>query len=156
MAQATGPENNGSERTFLNLLAGTPVNSPTRITLENNGKFWPKPGPEKLSLRASGGARGIRTLETVPRLHTFQACAFDHSATAPSRVVYTGRCDGFKGKRGQMRRGGGGGASGRPCRGRLRAQSWRGAGGGTGCGPCGRWRFSPPRSRCPRWRLSRA
>ena len=31
----------------------------------------------------SGGATGIRTLETVSRLHTFQACAFDHSATAP-------------------------------------------------------------------------
>ena len=31
----------------------------------------------------SGGERGIRTLETVTRLHTFQACAFDHSATSP-------------------------------------------------------------------------
>ena len=31
-----------------------------------------------------GGERGIRTLETVPRLHTFQACAFDHSATSPA------------------------------------------------------------------------
>jgi hypothetical protein len=35
----------------------------------------------------SGGQRGIRTLETVPRLHTFQACAFDHSATCPWRGV---------------------------------------------------------------------
>jgi hypothetical protein len=31
----------------------------------------------------SGGESGIRTHETVPRLHTFQACAFDHSATSP-------------------------------------------------------------------------
>ena len=31
----------------------------------------------------NGGERGIRTLETVTRLHTFQACAFDHSATSP-------------------------------------------------------------------------
>ena len=31
----------------------------------------------------SGGEEGIRTLETVSRLHTFQACAFDHSATSP-------------------------------------------------------------------------
>ena len=30
-----------------------------------------------------GGETGIRTLETVSRLHTFQACAFDHSATSP-------------------------------------------------------------------------
>ncbi|MEM8776736.1 MAG: hypothetical protein AAGF53_17010, partial [Pseudomonadota bacterium] len=29
----------------------------------------------------SGGETGIRTLETVSRLHAFQACAFDHSAT---------------------------------------------------------------------------
>ena len=35
--------------------------------------------------RGAGGERGIRTLETVPRLHTFQACAFDHSATSPAR-----------------------------------------------------------------------
>jgi hypothetical protein len=33
-----------------------------------------------------GGGRGIRTLETVSRLHTFQACAFNHSATPPSRL----------------------------------------------------------------------
>ena len=31
----------------------------------------------------SGGSTGIRTLETVTRLHAFQACAFDHSATDP-------------------------------------------------------------------------
>ena len=36
-----------------------------------------------LEKRENGGATGIRTLETVSRLHTFQACAFDHSATAP-------------------------------------------------------------------------
>ncbi len=30
-----------------------------------------------------GGERGIRTLETVARLHAFQACAFSHSATSP-------------------------------------------------------------------------
>src|SRR5690606_2587575 len=37
------------------------------------------------SLKGRGGQGGIRTLETVPRLHTFQACAFDHSATCPRR-----------------------------------------------------------------------
>ncbi len=36
----------------------------------------------------SGGETGIRTLETVSRLHTFQACAFDHSATSPLGVSY--------------------------------------------------------------------
>ena len=33
--------------------------------------------------RIYGGQRGIRTLETVTRLHAFQACAFNHSATCP-------------------------------------------------------------------------
>src|SRR5437868_6531569 len=33
--------------------------------------------------RLDGGEKGIRTLETVTRLHTFQACAFDHSAISP-------------------------------------------------------------------------
>ncbi len=37
------------------------------------------------SVRECGGQTGIRTLETVSRLHTFQACAFDHSATCPWR-----------------------------------------------------------------------
>ena len=37
--------------------------------------------------KAIGGSIGIRTLETVPRPHTFQACAFDHSATDPLRGV---------------------------------------------------------------------
>ena len=30
-----------------------------------------------------GGERGIRTLDTVSRIHAFQACAFSHSATPP-------------------------------------------------------------------------
>jgi len=43
--------------------------------------------PEFPVLFGDGGAGGIRTLETVSRLHTFQACAFDHSATAPSTAL---------------------------------------------------------------------
>ena len=30
-----------------------------------------------------GGENRIRTCETVARLHAFQACAFNHSATSP-------------------------------------------------------------------------
>lgn len=33
---------------------------------------------------ADGGQRGIRTLDTLSRIHAFQACAFNHSATCPS------------------------------------------------------------------------
>ena len=37
-------------------------------------------GPDKI---AFGGGSGIRTHDTVARIHAFQACAFDHSATPP-------------------------------------------------------------------------
>lgn len=37
--------------------------------------------------RLSGGESGIRTRDTVPRIHTFQACAFNHSATSPSIAI---------------------------------------------------------------------
>jgi hypothetical protein len=30
-----------------------------------------------------GGQSGIRTRDTLSRIHTFQACAFNHSATCP-------------------------------------------------------------------------
>ncbi len=30
-----------------------------------------------------GGERGIRTLDTRQRIHTFQACSFSHSDTSP-------------------------------------------------------------------------
>src|ERR1700729_3074285 len=37
-----------------------------------------------LSRKGEGGGRsGIRTRDTVSRIHTFQACAFNHSATPP-------------------------------------------------------------------------
>ena len=33
-----------------------------------------------------GGGSGIRTRDTVSRIHTFQACAFNHSATPPGET----------------------------------------------------------------------
>ena len=33
--------------------------------------------------RGADGERGIRTLDTVSRIHAFQACAFSHSAISP-------------------------------------------------------------------------
>ena len=49
----------------------------------------------------NGGQRGIRTLETVPRLHTFQACAFDHSATCPWGVFSAIALGGARGRGGK-------------------------------------------------------
>ena len=41
-------------------------------------KFWDRAGT------ILGGGRGIRTLDTVSRIHAFQACAFSRSATPPA------------------------------------------------------------------------
>ncbi len=53
----------------------------------NKGKFQLQDCIREFSTRGDGGEEGIRTLETVPRLHTFQACAFDHSATSPPASI---------------------------------------------------------------------
>ena len=34
-----------------------------------------------------GGDEGIRTLDTVARIHDFESRAFDHSATSPMRDI---------------------------------------------------------------------
>ena len=36
----------------------------------------------------SGGEDGIRTHDTVARIHTFQACSFNHSDTSPISLFY--------------------------------------------------------------------
>ena len=72
--QATGPENTGPERTLPGLVPPTPVNSPTRITLENNGKFWPQPGREKLSSRATGGGNGSSNKLSLVPMATAKDC----------------------------------------------------------------------------------
>ena len=51
-------------------------------------KYWcgNEKGPANLISRAflrSGGEGGIRTLDTVSRIHTFQACSFNRSDTSP-------------------------------------------------------------------------
>jgi hypothetical protein len=50
--------------------------------------MWAVFGDEDFSNKnkgLAGGGRGIRTLDTVARIHAFQACAFSHSATPPHR-----------------------------------------------------------------------
>ena len=36
----------------------------------------------------NGGEKGIRTLDTIARIHAFQACAFNHSATSPIQTYF--------------------------------------------------------------------
>lgn len=57
-AQSSGPENIDYERPLPGLLAAGPVNSPSRITLENNGKIRPQPDRENAFAGPSGGGSG--------------------------------------------------------------------------------------------------
>ena len=86
-AQATGSENIDPERPLPDLLARGPVLSPSRITLENNGKIRPQPDRENAFARASGGGGGIRTHGGVSPSSVFKTGAFNHSATPPTRAV---------------------------------------------------------------------
>lgn len=60
----------------------------------NNIRYKKKPNLFKIKLFYYGGyfvyfggERGIRTLDTRKRIHTFQACSFSHSDTSPRRAI---------------------------------------------------------------------
>ena len=52
------------------------------------------PGLENVGPVEDGGGSGIRTRDTISGIHTFQACAFNHSATPPSRPRKIGESGG--------------------------------------------------------------
>ena len=56
--ELAAPENIGPERTRSGLMGNVPVNSPSRITPENNGKIRPQPDRENAFEKASGGGKG--------------------------------------------------------------------------------------------------
>jgi hypothetical protein len=61
-----------------------PVGAKIRAGLGSAGVCYNK--HRALSIYDGGGG-GIRTRDTVSRIHTFQACAFSRSATPPSRAL---------------------------------------------------------------------
>ena len=63
----TGPENMATERTLSTFSALGAVNSPTRITLENNAKIRPQPDRENAFARASGGGNGTAVQPSLGR-----------------------------------------------------------------------------------------
>ena len=65
-AQSSGPENITLERPLPGHLAAWPVLSPTRITLENNGKIRPRPDRENDFAGASGGGDGSNVEPSLP------------------------------------------------------------------------------------------
>ena len=76
-------DRSASARTRTDELSG--------FVLENQWTDWTS--SDGLGL-GNGGRGGIRTLDTVSRIHTFQACALNHSATLPSADAY-GEARGF-------------------------------------------------------------
>ena len=99
-----------------------PVNSPSRITLENNGKIRPQPDRENAFAGASGGEGGIRTHGGRKPTTVFETAPIDHSGTSPRLgVVYVGRgLAGIAGRRKPLNRS-------------LRAIAWQRARDGLGC-----------------------
>jgi hypothetical protein len=106
----------------------------------------------------AGGGSGIRTRDTVPRIHTFQACAFNHSATPPGGLDLARRRSADKGSGARRPRpeparrlGAGGSTREAPC-GRLRAEAGEGAGSGVGahCPRAPAGPFCSPRGVRPR------
>jgi hypothetical protein len=77
---------NGPSETNMGRPARFVVNSPSRTTLENNGKIRPQPDRENAFAGASGGGGGIRTHGTLSRTPVFKTGAFDHSATPPGQA----------------------------------------------------------------------
>ena len=51
------------------------------------GLFDLKNDAQKVRHLKTGGEKGIRTPDTVKRIHDFQSCAFDHSATSPYLTI---------------------------------------------------------------------
>ena len=80
-----GPERIGLRRAISGRLRDEPV---TRSAPRTPGDLPLSPAVDQAESTArmgTGGQGGIRTHETLSRLHTFQACAFDRSATCPAQ-----------------------------------------------------------------------
>jgi hypothetical protein len=65
-ARSSGPENIDRERPLSGHLAQVPVLGPSRITLENNGKFRPQPDRENAFAGATGGGDGPEIEPSLP------------------------------------------------------------------------------------------
>ena len=74
-------EGSNALRQLIDRVCAMPRSSTTGFDLVLHGKL-----ANAISMAKNdntGGGRGIRTLDTVDRIHAFQACAFSHSATPP-------------------------------------------------------------------------
>jgi hypothetical protein len=86
----------GLRRGFVAARSSKPrkLNQDKRM-VSNNAKIahkhWPKTSCGERQRTTTdcpvGGGSGIRTHDTVARIHAFQACAFSHSAIPPARAL---------------------------------------------------------------------
>ena len=90
--QARGLERHKPERPGQARSAPGPVQSPTRITLENNEKFRPPPHAEKQFPRASGGGDGPSVERSLHQKQRNPFCHTGHNRPAkPLRSAPYGR-----------------------------------------------------------------
>ena len=87
-AKSGGPERIGLRRAIFGLLRAGPVNRSALKTPGNLPLSAASGLAESAARMGTGGWGGIRTHETLSRLHTFQACAFDRSATHPAQAAF--------------------------------------------------------------------
>ena len=69
-------------RAFLQLTAGAAAVRGQSVGL------YPMAAKTLITSMLAGGGSGIRTHDTVARIHAFQACAFSHSAIPPARACH--------------------------------------------------------------------
>ena len=85
MAKSGGPERIGLRRAIFGRLRVGPVNRSAPKTPGNLPLSAAVGRAESAARMGTGGQGGIRTHDTLSRIRTFQARAFDRSATCPQR-----------------------------------------------------------------------
>ena len=83
MCRVTSFGENWPEESKFGMFHSRQVPSPSRITLEYNGKIRLHAGVETGFAEAVGGEIGIRTLGTLAGSTVFETAPFDHSGTSP-------------------------------------------------------------------------
>ena len=90
----------GAERTLWALFAPGPVNSPSRITLEYNGKIRPQPDRENSFSRASGGGDGSDVEPSLPpKSLIFHNMKIDALSPRPATAFFSLHVTGSEPKR---------------------------------------------------------
>ena len=88
-AKYRAPENTGLSENQNRIHTFNEVQRPSSRCLQRWAQTSESAALENGMSWASGGGSGIRTHDTVSRIHAFQACAFSHSAIPPRVAQYS-------------------------------------------------------------------